>query len=61
MNEQKLKILLTLLEEIPRYEWERLKVEVDNQYSHQADKVGLASDSCKAIKNNYGRYGFYEG
>ncbi|HCX9716170.1 TPA: hypothetical protein O0122_002544, partial [Staphylococcus aureus] len=45
MNEEKLKMILLLLEDIPRDEWNRLVNEVNNQYSYQADKVGLASDN----------------
>lgn len=58
MNEEKLKMLLLLLEDVPRDDWNRLVNEVNNQYSYQADKVGLASDNCKQIANNYKRYGF---
>lgn len=39
MNEEKLKMILLLLEDIPRDEWNRLVNEVNNQYSYQADKV----------------------
>ncbi|EVG06959.1 hypothetical protein T866_02484, partial [Staphylococcus aureus COAS6052] len=41
-----------------RDEWNRLVNEVNNQYSYQADKVGLASDNCQQIANNYKHYGF---
>ncbi|WP_165468750.1 hypothetical protein [Staphylococcus aureus] len=58
MNDEKLKMILLLLEDIPRDEWNRLVNEVNNQYSYQADKVGLAIDNCQQIANNYKHYGF---
>lgn len=58
MNEEKLKMLLLVLEDVPRDEWNRFVEEINNQYSYQANKVGLASDNCKQIATNYKRYGF---
>ncbi|MFW3641409.1 hypothetical protein ACN9US_08105 [Staphylococcus caprae] len=58
MNEEKLKMLLLLLEGVSRDDWNRFANEINNQYSYQSDKVGLASDNCKKIATNYERYGF---
>lgn len=58
MNEEKLKMLLLILENMSRDEWNRFVSEVNEQYSYQADKVGLASDNCQQIESNYKHYGF---
>lgn len=52
-NEEKLAIVLQLVNGLKANEWRRIKTIIDRQYEEKATKLALDDLSCESIKKVY--------